>query len=185
MISVRDLAIPAVKEIVPERFADERGWLSETYNREALARAGVDLVFVQDNRSFSAEPGTVRGLHYQSPPMAQDKLVSVPRGAIFDVALDLRIGSPTFGRHVGLEIGAALGNQMLVPKGFAHGFVTLAPETEVIYKMTAHHSPAHAAGILWNDRDLGIVWPLGGRTPVVSEKDGTAPRLRDVVSPFA
>ncbi|MEL6209765.1 MAG: dTDP-4-dehydrorhamnose 3,5-epimerase, partial [Pseudomonadota bacterium] len=155
-LDVEALAIPEVRVIRPRKFGDHRGFFSETYNRRAFAEAGIDLDFVQDNHSLSGEVGTIRGLHYQSPPFAQDKLVRVVRGAILDVAVDIRRGSPTFGQHVAAKITAEDWNQILVPVGFAHGFVTLEPGTEVIYKVTNYYAPDCDHGILWNDPALAI-----------------------------
>ena len=139
---------------------------------------------MQDNRSLSAKSPTVRGLHFQTPPLAQNKLVHCLRGAILDVAVDIRRGSPTFGHHVATMLSEDLWQLLLVPVGFAHGFVTLQPDTEVFYKVDNYYSPAHAAGILWNDPDLAIDWCLDGRDPILSEKDKHYPRLRDFASPF-
>src|SRR3954471_6373326 len=151
--------IPDVKVLLPKKFGDARGFFSETYSRKLLQEcAGIDRDFVQDNHSLSAEAGVVRGLHYQLAPMAQDKLVRVVRGAILDVAVDIRKGSPTFGKHVSAVISAANWRQILVPIGFAHGFVTLEENTEVIYKVTNYYSPQHERGIRWNDPQLGIDW---------------------------
>jgi dTDP-4-dehydrorhamnose 3,5-epimerase len=177
-------SIPDVWLITPPRFTDRRGYFCEVYNKAALARAGVDLDFIQDNQSLSVQAGTVRGLHFQSPPFAQDKLVRVIRGAILDVAVDIRAGSPTFGRHVAARLDAAAGTQMLVPKGFAHGFVTLEPDTEVVYKVTAPYSREHDLGLLWCDPDLGIDWGVAPATAVVSDKDQKQPRLRDLPAYF-
>ncbi|MEM9783221.1 MAG: dTDP-4-dehydrorhamnose 3,5-epimerase [Pseudomonadota bacterium] len=187
-LSVERLAIPEVIVITPRKFGDHRGFFSETFNARALAEAGIDLDFVQDNHSLSAEVGTIRGLHFQSPPFAQDKLVRVVRGAILDVAVDIRQGSPTFGQHVAAKISAAAWNQILVPAGFAHGFITLEPDTEVIYKVTAYYAPDHDHGILWNDDALGIDWGLsaigGADAAVLSDKDGKQPKLSEIESPF-
>ena len=171
--------------IEPKRFGDHRGFFSETFHAERLAELGFATPFVQDNHSLSAEPDTVRGLHFQSPPFAQDKLVRVVRGAILDVAVDIRRGSPTFGDHVAVELSAENWRQLLVPAGFAHGFVTLASDTEVIYKVTAYYAPDHDHGILWSDPDLGIDWGIGPEAARLSDKDSRQPRLRDIVSPFA
>ncbi|MEO1470500.1 MAG: dTDP-4-dehydrorhamnose 3,5-epimerase [Pseudomonadota bacterium] len=182
-LDVEALAIPEVRVIRPRKFGDHRGFFSETYNRRAFAEAGIDLDFVQDNHSLSGEVGTIRGLHYQSPPFAQDKLVRVVRGAILDVAVDIRRGSPTFGQHVAAKITAEDWNQILVPVGFAHGFVTLEPGTEVIYKVTNYYAPDCDHGILWNDPALAIDW--GTDTPVLSDKDHKQPKLADITPPFA
>ena len=184
VITVAQLAIPEVKLITCARFGDARGFFSETYSVQAFAEAGLALTFVQDNHSRSSHVGTLRGLHYQSPPYAQDKLVRVTRGRIFDVAVDIRKGSPTFGRHVAAEISADAWNQILVPAGFAHGFVTLEPDTEVIYKVTAPYAPAHDHGILWSDPALGIDWPVELATITLSDKDTRHPVLADAQNLF-
>ena len=170
-------AIPEVKIITPKKFGDHRGFFSETYNKNALAEAGIDLHFVQDNHSLSATKGTLRGLHCQIPPFGQDKLVRVVRGAIFDVAVDLRTGSPTFGQYVSTVISAEEWNQIFVPIGFAHGFCTIEPDTEVIYKVTNYWSPEHERGILWDDPAVGIEWPVAAKDVVLSEKDTEWPTL--------
>ena len=177
-LSVESLEIPEVKIIRPKRHGDARGFFSETWSRRALAEAGIDIDFVQDNHAFSAEAGTVRGLHFQTPPFAQAKLVRVVRGAILDVAVDIRKGSPTYGRHVTAVISAENWHQILVPIGFAHGLATLEPETEVLYKVSAPYSPAHDEGLLWNDPALGIEWPV--REAIVSEKDRRQPTLAEL-----
>lgn len=181
---VEALAIPEVKLIVPARHADSRGYFSEVYNRRALAEAGVDAPFLQDNQSYSARAGTVRGLHYQGPPSAQAKLVRVLRGAVFDVAVDARKGSPTYGRWVGAELSAENGAQLFVPAGFLHGFATLAPDTEVLYKVDAHYDRAAEGAVRWDDPDLGIDWPVAARGAHVSERDAAAPRWAEFDSPF-
>lgn len=183
-MDIVDLALPDVKIIRPKKFGDHRGFFSETYNKNSFAAAGLDLTFVQDNHSLSAEVGTVRGLHFQLPPFAQDKLVRVVRGAILDVAVDIRKGSPTYGRHVSAVISAAEWNQILVPVGFAHGFCTLEPDTEVLYKVTNFYSPAHDRGLLWNDPDLGIDWPVAADQAQLSDKDRVHPRLCDLPQVF-
>lgn len=183
-MDVESLAIPEVKILRPRKFGDHRGFFSETWNRRAMAEAGIDLDFVQDNHSMSAEVGTLRGLHFQTPPFAQDKLVRVVRGAILDVAVDLRKNSPTYGRHVSAEISAGAWNQILVPIGFAHGFVTLTPDVEVIYKVTNYYSGPNDKGLLWSDPALGIDWPLPPSGPVLSDKDKVQPLLADIENPF-
>lgn len=177
---IHSLHIDDVKLITPKRFGDDRGFFSETYNKQAFAAAGIDLGFVQDNHSMSRPVGVLRGLHFQTPPFAQDKLVRVIRGRIFDVAVDIRHGSPTFGQWAGAEISAEEWNQILVPVGFAHGFVTLEPDTEVIYKVTAPYAPQNDMGIAWDDPAIGIDWPLDGRQPTLSGKDAKQPLLADL-----
>ena len=168
------------------RFEDERGWFCESYSARNLAEAGVDTVFLQDNHSYSQAAGTVRGLHFQLPPHDQAKLVRCTRGAVFDVAVDIRQGSPTFGRWVGVELSAANGRQLFVPAGFAHGFATLQPDTELQYKVDRYYAPQHDAGIRWDDPDLAIDWHLPmGVTPTLSRKDAVLPALAAFVSPFA
>lgn len=183
-VIVEPLAISDVKVIRPKKHGDARGFFSETYSCRDLARAGVDIAFVQDNHAFSAEPGTVRGLHFQTAPYAQHKLVRVVRGAILDVAVDLRTGSPTYGQHVTAVISAEKWNQILVPIGFAHGLVTLAPNTEVIYKVSDYYSPEHDKGLLWNDPALGIGWPVDEAQALLSEKDKRQPRLAELPAYF-
>lgn len=179
-MQVEALAIPEVKLITPKKFGDHRGFFSETWSAQAFAEAGLDLAFVQDNHSMSSAVGVLRGLHFQTPPFAQDKLVRVARGRIFDVAVDIRHGSPTFGQWVGAELSAGNWTQILVPIGFAHGFVTLESNTEVIYKVTASYAPDHDNGLIWNDPAVGVDWPLDGIEPTLSEKDGKLPRLADL-----
>ncbi len=185
MITVQTTSIPDVKILTPRRHGDARGYFSESYNRRALADAGIDIDFVQDNESLSAEAGTIRGLHFQAPPFEQTKLVRVLTGAILDVALDLRAGSPTYGQHVAVRLSAEEGNQLLIPAGFAHGFCTLAPDTRVFYKVDQYYSAAHDAGLLWNDPDIGIEWPVSSGSAVLSEKDGKLPAFAGFRSPFA
>jgi dTDP-4-dehydrorhamnose 3,5-epimerase len=183
-IEVTSLAIEAVKQIRIRRIGDARGSFAETWNARAFAEAGIDAAFVQDNCSFSDHPATIRGLHYQRAPAAQAKLVRVVRGRIFDVAVDLRPGSPTFGRHVTAELSAEGGEQIFIPAAFAHGFCTLEAGTEVAYKLTDFYAPEHETGIIWNDPDLAIEWPLEGRPPILSEKDKTLPRLAETRPSF-
>jgi len=178
------LRIPDIKIIKPKKFGDHRGFFSETYNKQALAQAGVALDFVQDNHSLSVSRGVIRGLHFQTPPFGQDKLVRVVRGAILDVAVDLRRGSPTFGQHVSAVISAEEWNQILVPVGFAHGFCTLEPNTEVIYKVTNYYSPAHDKGVRWNDPALGIDWPVRESDAIVSDKDKVQPLFSELEFAF-
>jgi dTDP-4-dehydrorhamnose 3,5-epimerase len=183
-MDIERLAIPEVLIIKPRRFGDHRGFFSETWNRAAFREAGIDLDFVQDNHSLSAETGTLRGLHFQTPPRAQDKLVRVVRGAILDVAVDIRVGSPTYGKWVAAEISAEAWNQILVPKGFAHGFCTLTPDTEVLYKVTDLYAPDCDKGLAWDDPDLAIDWPVTPDKAVLSDKDRRHPRLADLPEAF-
>ncbi len=169
--------------LTPPRFGDDRGWFSETWNGPRMASLGVTIDFVQDNHSMSAQVGTLRGLHYQSSPHAQDKLVRCTKGAIFDVAVDFRRGSPSFGKWVGLELTPENRCQLLVPKGFLHGFVTRAPDTEVQYKCSDIYAPDCDGAVRWDDPTIGIDWGLTG-TPVLSGKDAAAPLFGDVASPF-
>ena len=183
-MQVTESAIPAVKILTPKKHGDHRGFFSEVYSRKALRDAGIDLEFVQDNHSLSAEKGVLRGLHYQMPPMAQDKLIRVVRGTILDVAVDIRRGSPTFGKHVKEVLSAENWKQILVPIGFAHGFVTLEPNTEVVYKVTNYYSPGHDRGILWNDPALGIDWGVSASAAILSEKDRKHATLADAKELF-
>jgi dTDP-4-dehydrorhamnose 3,5-epimerase len=183
-MDIRPTALPDVWLIVPVRHADVRGFLYEVYRQSELAAAGLPCEFVQENHLVSERAGTIRGLHFQAPPDAQDKLVRVVRGRIFDVALDLRRSSPNFGRYVGAELSAENRHQMFIPKGFAHGFCTLEPDTEVVYKSTTYYSPERSHGVLWNDPSLAIKWPLGDATPVMSEADMNRPRLGDLPAFF-
>ncbi|HTH97034.1 MAG TPA: dTDP-4-dehydrorhamnose 3,5-epimerase [Stellaceae bacterium] len=178
--SIEEMALPDLLAVLPDRFGDQRGFFSETYSRRAMAEAGITVDFVQDNHSLSAARHTLRGLHFQAPPHAQCKLVRVTRGAVLDVVVDIRHGSPGFGRHVTQVLSAENWLQLLVPPGFAHGFLTLEPDTEVLYKVDEYYTPSHDAGIAWNDPDLAIDWGLGAHTPMLSEKDRVLPRLRDL-----
>jgi dTDP-4-dehydrorhamnose 3,5-epimerase len=174
--------IPDIKIICTERHADARGSFSETYHQLKFAGLGVSADFVQDNHSVSVCPGTVRGLHFQKPPFAQAKLVRVLRGAILDVAVDLRQASPTFGQHVCVRLSAENCNQLFVPTGFAHGFCTLVPDTEVLYKVSNFYAPEHDSGVLWDDPDLRIDWPVQRDAAVLSDKDTRLPRFRDIAA---
>ncbi len=176
---------PDVKIIRPKRFGDQRGFFSETYNKRVLAEAGIDLEFVQDNHSLSRAPGTVRGLHFQIFPYAQDKLVRVVRGAVLDVVVDLRKGSPTFGKHVSMVVSAEDWSQIFVPVGFAHGFCTLEPDTEVIYKVTSYYAAKCERGVVWNDPDLGIRWPVIEAEATLSERDRALPRFSELQDTFS
>lgn len=182
-IVVRKTALGGVVVISPKRFGDSRGFLEESWSDRDLKAEGIDLSFVQDNHSFSAAAGTLRGLHFQAPPQAQDKLIRCTQGAIFDVAVDIRLGSPTYGQWVGEELSRENGRQLLVPNGFLHGFLTLEPNTEVQYKCTAYYAPECEGAIRWDS--VSITWPLAaGSTPVLSQKDALAPEFSDFRSPF-
>ena len=181
--SIRPLTLPRVS--VPKRYADGRGWFSETFNEKRLNEAGIDVRFVQDNQSNSSRAGTLRGFHFQAPPAAQGKLVSVLRGRILDVAVDIRCGSPTYGQHVSVELSAESGTQFYVPVGFAHAFITLEDNTLVMYKVTDYYTPEHDRGVRWSDPDIAFPWPCKIADIVTSEKDGHLPHLRDIASPFA
>jgi dTDP-4-dehydrorhamnose 3,5-epimerase len=175
--------IPGLFVLTPRRFSDARGFFSETWSRARLAEHGVDIDFVQDNQSLSVEVGTVRGLHFQKPPRAQAKLVRCGRGVLFDVAVDIRRGSPTYGQWFGVELSAENGRQLLIPAGFAHGFVTRAPETEIIYKCSDVYAPETEGALRWDDPDLGIDWGLTG-APILSAKDAAAGTFAGFDSPF-
>lgn len=175
--------IQGLKVVEPKVFGDHRGWFMETYNEEIFQKAGIDIRFVQDNQSFSATKGTLRGLHYQLNPKAQTKLVRCTKGAIFDVAVDIRKGSPTFGKGFGIELSAENKKQLLIPQGFAHGFMTITDDVEVQYKVDNLYAPDCDRGISWNDPEIGIEWPLE-ITPVLSEKDEKAPLLKDADNNF-
>lgn len=177
-MEVRDIGM-GVLEIVPRKFGDERGFFSEVYARQRFHEAGITQDWVQDNQSFSAEKGIIRGLHYQIAPMAQDKLIRVLKGSIFDVAVDIRKNSPSFGRWVACVLSAGSFNQLLIPKGFAHGFLTLEPDVEVLYKVSAPYAPSCDRAIRFDDPALAIAWPLAGATPILSDKDRKAPLLAE------
>ena len=179
MIEVTELGLPGVCEITPARFGDSRGFFSETYCAPRLAERGIDLAFVQDNHSLSKTAGVLRGLHYQLPPFAQDKLIRVVRGAILDVAVDIRRNSPTFGAWLALEVSAEKWNQILVPKGYAHGFVTLVADTEVVYKVTERYAPESERSIRFDDPAIGIDWRVPADGITLSDKDSKAPLLAD------
>ncbi len=175
------LKIPDVKLIVPQKFGDSRGFFSETYNQKRFCDVGITDTFVQDNHSLSAETGLLRGLHYQKPPYAQAKIIRVLKGRIFDVAVDIRKDSPTFGQWVSAELSAENWKQIYVPVGFAHGFVTLEPDTEVSYKMSDFYAPDHEAALLWNDPDLTIDWPVDPAQIKLNEKDRKAPTFKKMI----
>ena len=175
-----DLAIEGLKLVTPRKHGDDRGFFSETYNKSTWEVAGIHYNFVQDNHSLSRDVGTVRGLHFQTEPCAQDKLVRVVNGRILDVAVDIRRSSPTFGLHVAVELSKKNWRQLFIPKGFAHGFVTLEPDTEVIYKVTNFYSPTHDFGLAWDDPELAIEWGVSPAEALLSSKDKNWPRLRDL-----
>ena len=182
-MDVQKTDLAGVLLIEPDRFGDHRGFFAETYSQRAYARLGVDAAFVQDNHSLSAAIGTVRGLHFQAPPHAQAKLVRCGRGAIFDVAVDIRKGSPTYGQWTGYELSAENGAQLFIPAGFAHGFATLLPDSEIVYKCSYYYAPETEGALRWDDPAIGIIWPLQG-DPILSSKDAVAPCLADLNSPF-
>jgi len=183
-MDVQTQKIPEVLLLKPTRFGDARGFFSEVFKERDAVSVGIVDRFVQDNHSFSAERGVMRGLHFQAPPKAQGKLIRVTRGAILDVALDIRTGSPTYGQHVAVELSSENWSQLWVPPGFAHGFCTLSADVEVIYKVTAEYSPADEGGVLWTDPELGIAWPVDVSAATVSPRDTKWPALSDMVSPF-
>ena len=166
-----------------KKFIDERGFFSEIYSRERYAKLGVNNEFVQDNHSISVKAGTLRGLHFQAPPSAQAKLVRCGRGSIFDVAVDIRQGSPTFGEWAGFVLTESEGNQLYIPVGYAHGFLTLEPDSEIVYKCSDYYAPATERAILWNDPHIGVEWPLN-TNPILSDKDAAAPLFANLESPF-
>lgn len=178
MLEVKRLELPEVLVVVPKRFGDNRGFFVETYNKQTFAGAGITTDFLQDNHSLSADAGTIRGLHYQVAPKVQAKLVRVVRGSIFDVAVDVRKSSPNFGKWTSAVLTAERGEQFFIPVGFAHGFCTLEPDTEVLYKVSDFYSPQHEYGIRWDDPAIGIRWPIT-TAPVLSTKDGKNPLLKD------
>jgi dTDP-4-dehydrorhamnose 3,5-epimerase len=184
LLEIRPLSIADVKLLVPRIHRDPRGFFSETYSRHALSAAGMTMEFVQDNHVLSADPGTLRGLHFQVPPHAQGKLVRVTRGSIFDVAVDIRVGSPTFGKHVSAILNTENWMQIWIPVGFAHGYCTLEPDTEVIYKVTDYYAPDCDRGLKWDDDDLGIKWPVHPDNVKLSEKDRTQTALKDLAPAF-
>lgn len=176
-MKIEETSLEGVRLLTPKRFADSRGFFAETYAANVLADAGMVADFVQDNHSLSAQAGTVRGLHFQNPPYGQTKLVRCGQGALFDVAVDLRKNSPTYGSWYGAELSAENGCQLWIPSGFAHGFVTRAPNTEIIYKCSAYYAPQSEGTIAWDDPDIGIDWGLDGMAPHLSDKDSKAAPL--------
>jgi dTDP-4-dehydrorhamnose 3,5-epimerase len=183
-MDVKTLGLPGLLVLKPRRFADSRGYFVEIYNERTFARLGIGAKFVQDNESCSAREGTIRGLHFQVPPAAQAKLVRAVEGSVYDVAVDLRVGSPTYGRWAGATLTADGGEQLFVPRGFAHGFCTLEPHAIVAYKVDDFYSPANDSGLIWNDPTLAIDWPVGSEQPVLSDRDLTLGRFDQFQSPF-
>ena len=181
---IKQTNLSGVFQITPRRFSDDRGFFCETWNERELEEYGLSISFVQDNQSLSGAAGTVRGLHYQSPPHAQEKLVRCGRGALLDVAVDIRKGSPNYGKWVGVELSAENGRQLLVPKGFLHGFITMEPDTEILYKCSDYYAPECDGAIRFDDADIAINWGVSPEQVVLSEKDAAAPLLKDFVSPF-
>jgi dTDP-4-dehydrorhamnose 3,5-epimerase len=183
-VHFEETEIPGVIILTPRRYGDSRGVFSETWSRKVLAEHGLDYDFVQDNRSLSSSVNTVRGLHFQAPPHSQAKLVRCGRGCLFDVAVDIRRGSPTYGRWVGVELSVDNGKQLIIPAGFLHGFATRAPETEIVYKCTDYYAPSADGAVRFDCPDIGIDWGLTG-APILSDKDAAAPALADFNSPFS
>ncbi|HEX3954926.1 MAG TPA: dTDP-4-dehydrorhamnose 3,5-epimerase [Stellaceae bacterium] len=176
--------IPDVKEIKPVRHRDPRGFFSEIFRENVLRDHGIDVPFVQENHSLSVDRGVVRGLHFQLAPMGQAKLVRAAAGSLLDVALDIRQGSPTYGKHIAVVLSAAEGNQLFIPEGFAHGFCTLEPNTELVYKVSNYYSAAHDRGLAWNDPALGIDWPIAEAEAITSDKDKRQPTLAESPAHF-
>jgi dTDP-4-dehydrorhamnose 3,5-epimerase len=181
---VEETTLPGVMIVTPARHGDARGFFSESWNRKQMADAGITLDFVQDNHSFSTKAGTVRGLHFQSPPHAQAKLVRCGRGRLFDVAVDIRRGSPSYGQWFGCELSFENGRQLLIPAGFLHGFATLGPDTEIVYKCTDYYAPECDGAVRFDDPDIGIDWGVDTSEVILSDKDIKAPFLRNFESPF-
>ncbi len=184
-MKVSRLAIPDILIVEPPRHMDNRGFFSETYNKQALKSAGIEAEFVQDNQSLSRQKGVVRGLHFQADPHAQAKLVRVTRGAVFDVVVDLRQGSPTYGKWVSEILSADNWLQIYIPHGFAHGFCTLEPDTELVYKVTDYYAPAFDRGVAWDDPDIAVDWPIAREDAVLSGKDANLPRLAELPAYFS
>lgn len=182
-MTITPTAIPKVLLVEPKKHGDARGFFSEVYKESVLAEYGFTEPFIQDNHAYSAEAGVLRGLHYQSPPFAQDKLIRVTCGSIYDVSVDIREGSPTFGKWVGVELSADNWLQLLVPKGFAHGYLTLEPDTEVLYKVTNPYAPECDKGVLWSDSEIGVEWPISS-LPILSAKDEVQPLLKEIELEF-
>lgn len=184
MVEIVKTELPGVVLLTPRRFGDARGFFSEVYNRKSYAEHGIDVEFVQDNHSLSRQVGVVRGLHFQSPPHAQAKLVRVGAGRVLDVAVDIRRGSPTYGRWIGVELSAEAGNQIYIPVGFLHGFAVLEPDSELLYKCSDFYAPDCDGAVRFDDPDIGIDWGIDPQAAILSDKDAKAPLLKDFVSPF-
>jgi dTDP-4-dehydrorhamnose 3,5-epimerase len=172
--------LPAIRIILPRRHEDTRGFLSEVWRQDAMRDAGIDIPFVQENHTFSLAVGTIRGLHFQIEKGAQAKLIRCTRGSILDVAVDIRRGSPSFGYHVAIVLSERNWKQIFIPRGFAHGFCTLEPKTEVVYKVSAYYDPASERGLAWDDPALTIAWPVEKEAAMLAEKDRTYPRLAEL-----
>ena len=181
---IEETSLPGVKIITPQRYSDHRGFFSESWNARSLKEQGVEAEFVQDNHSLSLQVGTVRGLHFQAPPHAQAKLVRCGRGRLFDVAVDIRLGSPTYGQWVGVELSSDNGRQLFIPEGFLHGFVTREADTEIIYKCTDYYAVECDGAVRWNDLTIGIDWGVGAHEVVLSDKDAMAPLFEEFETPF-
>jgi dTDP-4-dehydrorhamnose 3,5-epimerase len=183
-MKISKLSINGLLLVEPSRIGDARGFLSETFRADRFEEGAGPVTFVQDNHSMSAARGTIRGLHYQKAPRAQGKLIRVTKGAILDVAVDIRRGSPTYGRYEAVELSAENWRQLWVPAGFLHGFCTLVDEVEIIYKVTDYYSPEHDAGVRWSDPDIAVAWPVSPDKALLSEKDRVAPYLREIGPQF-
>jgi dTDP-4-dehydrorhamnose 3,5-epimerase len=183
-VQIEDTPLSGLRVLTPRRFGDARGFFSESWNRSLMAGHGMDYDFVQDNHSVSARANTVRGLHFQSPPHAQAKLVRCGKGRLFDVVVDIRKGSPTYGRWFGIELSFENGRQLMIPAGFLHGFATREPDTEIIYKCTDYYAPSSDGAVRFDDPDIGIDWGLSA-DPILSDKDAAAPRLAAISTPFS
>ena len=181
---IEETSLPGLLVLSPRRFGDARGWFSEVWNKQVLAQHAINYDFVQDNHSYSRDVGTCRGLHFQAPPHAQAKLVRCGRGSVFDVAVDIRVGSPTYGKWFGTELSAENGKQMLIPTGFLHGFVTRDPDSELLYKCTDFYAPDCDGAVRFDDPTIGIDWGIDPQAAILSEKDAKAQTFATFVSPF-
>lgn len=184
MLEIEETGLPGVLILTPKRFEDHRGHFSETWNAKRIADAGLKFEFVQDNQSLSIQANTVRGLHFQAPPHAQDKLVRCVNGSVIDIAVDIRVGSPHYGTWVGVELSASNGRQLLIPKGFLHGFATREPNTELFYKCSDYYAPECDGTVRFDDPDIGVDWGIDTSQAILSDKDVAAPLLKDFTSPF-